>query len=355
MQVPVRGPPSRPRTPRTSRGLSRRSRFGELLDIYDLFLAPVASLGERARLASDPALLQRKSELETAWLAELDSAPVPDDLPEDPVAAMRLLATRNRLPQVYRWLASSASYEQIVGSSRWRVDRTPASTTWSRLAQVGLSGLPKLEMATNYWDEMGNGSLTDVHTELHTRMATALDMPRLPRARSPSRALERMALGGLLATNRWLQPELVGMLGLIELQAGPRCRLVRPGVGAGRCAGGGPAVLRGARRCRPPPRRRLAGQGHRAARRGRAGLGGNGWCAAPGGGGRSTTPSSPACASEPYRHGISWAGRFPAESIPLRASSHDRSGMGCGGDVAAGVMTARYADDRGSGSDPAPV
>jgi pyrroloquinoline quinone (PQQ) biosynthesis protein C len=39
-------------------------------------------------------------------------------------------------------------------------------------------------------------------------------------------ALERAALGGLLATNRWLQPEMIGALGMIELQAGPRCRLV---------------------------------------------------------------------------------------------------------------------------------
>ena len=30
----------------------------------------------------------------------------------------------------------------------------------------------------------------------------------------------------MLATNRWLQPEFLGALGLIELQAGPRCRLV---------------------------------------------------------------------------------------------------------------------------------
>jgi hypothetical protein len=33
-------------------------------------------------------------------------------------------------------------------------------------------------------------------------------------------------LGGLLATNRWLQPEMLGALGLLELQAGPRCRKV---------------------------------------------------------------------------------------------------------------------------------
>ncbi len=51
----------------------------------------------------------------------------------------------------------------------------------------------------------------------------------MPRAELPVEALERVALGGLLATNRWLQPEMLGALGLLELQAGPRCRLVLQG------------------------------------------------------------------------------------------------------------------------------
>jgi hypothetical protein len=42
--------------------------------------------------------------------------------------------------------------------------------------------------------------------------------------------LERAALAGLLVTNRALQPEMVGALGLIELQAGPRCRKVIAGL-----------------------------------------------------------------------------------------------------------------------------
>jgi hypothetical protein len=54
-------------------------------------------------------------------------------------------------------------------------------------------------------------------------------MPTVPREELPVEALERAALGGLLATNRWLQPEMIGALGLLELQAGPRCRLVLQG------------------------------------------------------------------------------------------------------------------------------
>jgi pyrroloquinoline quinone (PQQ) biosynthesis protein C len=95
--------------------------------------------------------------------------------------------------------------------------------------QVGLHGSAKLELAQNYWDEMGNGSPDRVHTVLHDRLVAAIDMPRLSRDELPVEALERTALGGLLATNRWLQPEMIGALGMIELQAGPRCRKVVQG------------------------------------------------------------------------------------------------------------------------------
>ena len=42
----------------------------------------------------------------------------------------------------------------------------------------------------------------------------------------PLEALERRVLNGYLATNRALQPEMIGSLGLIECQAGPRCRRI---------------------------------------------------------------------------------------------------------------------------------
>ncbi|MDP9406547.1 MAG: iron-containing redox enzyme family protein, partial [Actinomycetota bacterium] len=94
------------------------------------------------------------------------------------------------------------------------------------LCQVGLAGSAKLELGKNYWDEMGCGDAGAVHTVLHQRMAAAVGMPQVPREQQPVEALERVAMGGLLATNRWLQPEMIGALGLLELQAGPRCRLV---------------------------------------------------------------------------------------------------------------------------------
>jgi hypothetical protein len=73
---------------------------------------------------------------------------------------------------------------------------------------------------------MGNGDAAAVHTLLHDELVGAIGIRRLPMSEMPTSALARNALGGLLATNRWLQPEMLGALGLIELQAGPRCRLV---------------------------------------------------------------------------------------------------------------------------------
>lgn len=83
-----------------------------------------------------------------------------------------------------------------------------------------------MELAINYWDEMGEGDPEAVHTVLHERLVQAIAMPLLEREAQPVEGLERAALGGVLAANHWLQPEMLGALGLTELQAGPRCRLV---------------------------------------------------------------------------------------------------------------------------------
>jgi hypothetical protein len=94
------------------------------------------------------------------------------------------------------------------------------------LVQVGITGDPKVSLASNYWDEMGRGTNAAVHTVLHEELVRAIDMPRIAREDLPASALERKALGGLLVTNRYLQPEALGALGLLEMQAGPRCRAV---------------------------------------------------------------------------------------------------------------------------------
>jgi hypothetical protein len=169
------------------------------------------------------------------YFVEIERARVFEDAagaPWDAAAFVRWFeALRERGPgqgdALFPWLATRATLEQM----RWFLTQEAAGEAGFddlvALAQVKLQPVrAKLEMARNYWDEMGRGSLRAVHTELHRRLSTALGLRAVPRAELPPEALLRSALGSLLATNRYLQPELVGALGLIELQAGPRSRRV---------------------------------------------------------------------------------------------------------------------------------
>jgi hypothetical protein len=172
--------------------VDRRDLLLTLLLIHDLHTAPVDRLGDRVRWQHHPAVAALKWRLERELLAWLDAVDAEEawDLPGDAVAAMRALAARDLVPEVYDWLADEAEPEEVV-------------------AFLTLEGGPEA-----------------VHTELHDRLVDALGMVGMPRAEQPTEALERAVLGSLLVTNRHLQRELVGALGLIELQAGPRCRRV---------------------------------------------------------------------------------------------------------------------------------
>ena len=212
-----------------------RDRALTLLQVYDLHTAPLPAIGDLARFQQHPVVAERKQRLEQSWLAELEEAFAEagaltraDDVPRV-VQAMRAVAAKDRLPAAYRWLAKEASWPELVDFLAVEGGPDGGFDDLVALCQIGLSGSAKLELGKNYWDEMGRGDGAGVHTVLHQDMAAAISMPHVPREDLPVEALERIALGGLLATNRWLQPEMLGALGLIELQAGPRCRLVLQG------------------------------------------------------------------------------------------------------------------------------
>jgi hypothetical protein len=205
-------------------------RLLRLLDVADLHLAPIDQLGDRARLQHHPETAAAKFELDEWFVGYLDDLEAPDVDRLDAVASMRALGRVDLVPPVYEWLAEEASLEEareylsVEGGPDGGFDDLVAA------CQIGIDGVAKLELAQNYWDEMGNGKLDRVHTELHRKLSRALHLRPVPRDQLPLEALERAALGSLLATNRWLQPEMVGALGLIELQAGPRCRKVVRGL-----------------------------------------------------------------------------------------------------------------------------
>jgi hypothetical protein len=212
----------------TAEPANRRDALLTALTIQDLHLAPLEQLGDLARWQHHPAIAVLKNRVEHDLLASLeeDDAAARWDLPDDAVAAMRAIAHVDLVPPVYDWLAEQASWDDLVAYLALEGGPDGGFDDLVALCQVGLSGEPKVELGRNYWDEMGNGDLSAVHTELHRQLSQAIDLPAVPRAEQPVEALERLALGGILATNRWLQPEMLGALGLLELQAGPRCRKV---------------------------------------------------------------------------------------------------------------------------------
>jgi hypothetical protein len=209
----------------------RRDRFLTLLQIYDLHMAPLHRVGDRVQWQHHPAISALKGRLETAWLEELDELGTPDVEPQQTAEEMRSIAARNRAPAVYRWIAEEAAWEPAMRFLALEGGPDDVFDDLVAVCQVGLPlGSAKVELAANYWDEMGNGDFGEVHNVLYRRFVEAVDLPEPPRDEHPVEALERSALLGLVATNRRLQPEMLGVLGLIELEAGPQCRYVEHGL-----------------------------------------------------------------------------------------------------------------------------
>ncbi len=215
---------------RASHAVDERDELVTLLDLTDLWMAPVPTLGGRERFQFHPVVLELKRDLEARYMDRVRAGVEGDGLELAPgstaVSAMRHVGAAELVPEVYRWLAEEASWEQIVDFLAHEGGPDAGFDDLVALAQVGIHDGPKVTLGANYWDEMGRGELSQVHTVLHDDLVAASRMPRLPRSELPVEALHRTVLGGVLATNRSLQPELLGALGLLEMQAGPRCRSV---------------------------------------------------------------------------------------------------------------------------------
>jgi hypothetical protein len=205
--------------------IDRRVAMATLLDVHALHLAPIDELGGAELWQHEPRVAALKRRLETTLRARLDADRAPA-FEADATEAMRRLAHDGMVPPIYDWLAEEASLDELVEFISLEGGPDADFDDLVAICQVGLRGVAKLTLGANYWDEMGRGELAAVHTELHHQMAESLGVRTVPVDELPLEALERKALNGYLATNRVLQPEMLGSLGMIECQAGPRCRRV---------------------------------------------------------------------------------------------------------------------------------
>jgi len=85
------------------------------------------------------------------------------------------------------------------------------------MMQVGTSGGAKMEVASNFWDEMGNGNPDEVHTYLFNKIFEVFDIAQddLEKALTAN-ALLSGNLAVLVSRYRHLYPEAVGLLGMTE-------------------------------------------------------------------------------------------------------------------------------------------
>lgn len=195
-----------------------------LLDVHALHLAPLDQLDGAETWQHDPRVAALKRSLETRFRSRIDGGSA--DGWTDAGEALPRLARQEPVPPIYDWLAEHATRDELVEFVSLEGGPDADFDDLVAICQVGLTGAPKVTLGANYWDEMGRGTLRRVHTQLHDRMVRALGIRAVPATELPLEALERKVLNGYLATNRALQPELLGNLGLIECQAGPRCRQV---------------------------------------------------------------------------------------------------------------------------------
>jgi hypothetical protein len=135
---------------------------------------------------------------------------------------------------LFPWLAQRASLSQM----KWFLEQELAGEAGFddlvALAQVKLPVRAKLEMARNYWDEMGQGNATAMHGQMLQDLASALALGSDVPAVWESLALSNLMIA--LAWNRRYAYQAVGALGVIELTAPDRSEhvnaaLKRLGVG----------------------------------------------------------------------------------------------------------------------------
>jgi hypothetical protein len=130
---------------------------------------------------------------------------------------------------LFPWLAEQATREQMCWFLLQEVAGEAGFDDLVAMTQVKLPSRAKLELARNYWDEMGRGQEKGMHGPMLGRLATELGLvPRIEHT-----VWESLSLANLMcafAANRRYAFHSVGALGAIELTAPGRAALVAAGL-----------------------------------------------------------------------------------------------------------------------------
>ena len=165
----------------------------------------------RAEVAADVAAVPRDADGFVAWFEELKQVGPGQGDP------------------LFPWLAEEASDDEL----RWFFEQEAAGEAGFddlvAMTQVKLPTGPKLELARNYWDEMGRGNPKGMHGPmLDTLVETLQVQPSIETTVWESLALANAMTA--MATTRRYAWHSVGALGVIELTAPGRSALVAAGL-----------------------------------------------------------------------------------------------------------------------------
>jgi hypothetical protein len=186
----------------------------------------------RDTLTNDLHYFQIEGDFIEAARAEI--APMLHGLPDDADGFVAWFeALRDSAPgqndPLFPWLAEQASHEEMLWFLEQEVAGEAGFDDLVALAQVKMPTRAKLEMARNYWDEMGRGSEGGMHGPMLERLARHFNVtPKIE-----STVPEALALGNMMvafACERRYAFHAVGALGAIELTAPTRAIYVRDGL-----------------------------------------------------------------------------------------------------------------------------
>jgi len=161
-------------------------------------------------------------------------APLVADLPDDVDGFISWFeALRETGPgqgdPLFPWLAESATREDMLWFLSQEVAGEAGFDDLLAVTQVKMPVTAKLEMARNYWDEMGRGRESAMHGPLLERLATYLEIDPKPEEVVP----EGLALGNAMlamARSRRYCFQSIGALGVIEMTAPTRAGYVADGL-----------------------------------------------------------------------------------------------------------------------------
>lgn len=130
---------------------------------------------------------------------------------------------------LFAWLAKEADLEEMRWFMAQEVAGEAGFDDLVALTQVKFPATAKLELARNYWDEMGRGHAAGMHGPMLARTAEFFELE----SEIEATVWESLALANLmtaLATNRRYAYHSIGALGAIEMTAPGRVSKVNEGL-----------------------------------------------------------------------------------------------------------------------------